>query len=160
MRHFGKWGWLLLSAMGLVLAGCGVREARPSELEMDRADAALQAEPCIGELVDWHRSYYYHAKYFGDEVAKAAQEGRMPRASGHVRHILGFELRRTQPSGEQRLSLAQPPLGPEQGQAKKQAQAAAGKQSDVRRAAGTFNLRTGELDLAHCDPDVGDDEAR
>jgi hypothetical protein len=145
MRHFGKWGCLLLSAMGLVLAGCGVREARPSEWEMDRADAALQAEPCIGELVDWHRSYYYHAKYFGDEVEKAAKEDRSPRASGHLRHILGFELLHTQSDGEQRISLTSPPRG-----------GAAASDGDriVRRAAGTFNLRTGDLNMAHCDAEA------
>lgn len=160
MRRSHKCIGVAALVMVLVLAACGVREIRPTDMDMDRVDAALQAEPCVGELVDWHRTYYFHAKYFGDEVAKAAKEGRAPRASGHVRHILGFELSRTQPGGAQRLSLAQPPLGPELEAKSEQAQAAAGKPADVRRAAGTYNLRTDELDLAHCDPDHEDDAAR
>lgn len=140
-------------AAGLVLAGllsaCGVREVRPSDNEMDRVDAALQAEPCVGELVDWHRNYYYHAKYFGDEVEKAAKEGRAPRASGHVRYIVGFDLRsRRGGDSAQRVSLVHPPISSDDAPVESGAE---------RRAAGTFNLRSGELSMARCDADTAED---
>lgn len=163
MRGLSKAACAAVLVTGLLLAGCGVREMRPSDMEMDRVDAALQAEPCIGELVDWHRSYYFHAKYFGEEVEKAAKDGRVPRASGQVRHILGFELRRTHPEGEQRISLPNPPKGTGQKDMWQQeiGQGDVGQDDDlgVRRAAGTFNLRTGVLNMAHCDAEDGPDDA-
>lgn len=126
----------------MLLASCTTRATVPSEADMDRIEAALAEDACVGPLTDWQRQYYFHPKYFGDEVAAAAREGRAPRSSGHVRSMIGFELRADAArKTSSRTALDHPPQGLPSTAAKGE-----------RRAAGHFDLSANVLTMAHCDP--------
>lgn len=133
---------IVYMAAAILLASCTTRATMPSDVDMDQIEAALAEDPCVGPLKDWQRQYYFHPKYFGDEVAAAAREGRTPRSSGHVRSMIGFELRADAAkklSG--RMALDRPPEG----------QWGAATDGE-RRAAGHFDLSAKLLTMAHCDP--------
>lgn len=133
-------------ALMLVLPACATRDVKPSAAEMDRVEAALRKIPCVGDVGAWSRSYFYHAKYFGDEVAAAAREQRAPLASGHVRTQISFALQ--QASDESfvagRVSFAAPPPGVNS--------AGSDGSAGLRRAMGSYDLRDGRLNIAGCDP--------
>lgn len=128
----------MILGAAVALVGCTTREVKPAGPEMERVEAALAAQPCVGALSKWQRIYYYHPKYFGDEVALAAKEGRAPRASGHVRTLIGVELwpkDQALDGNDQRVSLGEPPY---------HADAAT---PPVR---GEFDIRSGRLTLVGC----------
>lgn len=133
-------------AMSLTLSACATRDVKPSEAEMDRVETALRANPCVDDVNQWSRNYFYHAKYFGEEVETAATEQRAPRASGHVRTQISFALQ--QKLGAQksagRTSLAAPPVS--------EKDAGGGDGASLRRAFGSYDLRNGTLHIARCDP--------
>ena len=101
----------LLSVLSLfLLSACAARDVKPTEAEMDRVEAALQATPCAVQLADWDRHYYYRPRYYAEEVAAAKKEGRPPRSSNRVTSVVQFDLvpGRADPAGV-RKSHAVPP---------------------------------------------------
>lgn len=124
--------------VALALSGCTTREVKPAGPEMDRVEAALVQKNCVADLSQWQRIYYYHPKYFGDEVERALEEERAPRSSGHVRTLIGLELiPKDQGDGGKagRISLSEPPYRP------------AGQTAPVR---GEFDIRDGSITLVGC----------
>ena len=125
----------------LLLAACVTREVKPSEIEMERVEAALQKLPCVGRVDDWERHYLYRPKYFGEEVAIALKEGRSPRRSGYDRFTIEIHLREAnfEEFGEGRSSHADYPSG-----------LLANDDRKFRIAFGSYDLRSGELQMAAC----------
>lgn len=127
-------------AVAMGLSGCTTREMKPAEVEMDRVEAALALNPCVGTVDSWQRSYFYHPKYFGEEVEDAKREGREPRSSGHIRTLIGFDLRQGGANVAGRISLGAPP-----------SDASTPAQTGQRRALGSFDVRDGAMKMASCD---------
>lgn len=134
----------IILCAALVLSGCGTRPVKPAEVEIDRVEAALAKQSCVGELSGWQRQYYYHPKYFGEEVEQAKKEGRVPRSSRHIRTLIGFDLRQGGANAAGRISLESPPMD-----------GAEAAQSGERRALGSYDIRTGAVELVRCDPKMG-----
>lgn len=129
------------AAVAVLLAGCATRDVKPADGEIDRVAAALAQQACVGDAAQWRGYYYYHPKYFGEEVEDAAREGREPRSSGHVRTLIAFDLRQGGDIVAGRVSLGAP-LADEGGDAK----------TGVRRALGSFDMRDGSVEMQSCDP--------
>jgi hypothetical protein len=120
----------------LVLSACAAREVKPSEAEMDRVEAALQATPCAARLASLDRHFYYRPRYYAEEIAAAKKEGRPPRSSNRVTSVIQFDLvpARADTVGA-RTSHAVPP------------HALTGVADGLH---GAYHLDTGELTLAGC----------
>jgi hypothetical protein len=127
-------------AAALLLAGCATRDVKPTDGEIDRVEAALAGLACVGDPAQWRGHYYYHPKYFGEEVEDAAREGREPRSSGHVRTLIAFDLRQGGDNVAGRVSLGAP-LG----------DGATSAETGVRRALGSYDMRDGSVKLQSCD---------
>jgi len=129
----------------LVLSSCAAREVKPTEAEMDRVEAALSESPCIGDLADWERRYYYSPKYFAEELDAAIKEGREPRPSRRNKSIVEFDLREAhfEEFGSGRKSYADYPPG-----------SADNDDRAYRVAWGGYDLKTGKLQMADCGPNV------
>jgi hypothetical protein len=129
-------------ALGLaaLLGACSTREVKPTSGELNVVEAALDGQPCIGDIKTWQRHYFYHAKYFGEEVKDAAKEARVPRSSGHIRTLITFDLRQGGANVAGRQSLAAPLVAvndqPEMG---------------ARRALGSYDMRNGAVKIESCD---------
>lgn len=120
----------------LLLSACATREVKPTEVEMDRVEAALEATSCAARLADWDRHHYYRPRYYAEEVEAAKKEGRPPRSSNRVTSVVQFDLIPA-PAGRTgaRTSHAVPP------------HALADAEGGLH---GAYHLETGELNLPGC----------
>lgn len=125
----------------LLLSACVTREVKPTEAEMDRVEAALNQLPCVGDLGDWERRYYYVSKYFAEELDAANKQGREPRPSRYNKSIVEFHLRQAhfEEFGSGRKGYAGYPPG-----------SADIDDRDYRMAWGGYDLNTGKLHMADC----------
>ncbi|KQZ60725.1 hypothetical protein ASD67_15555 [Sphingopyxis sp. Root1497] len=131
----------LVLLLFLGLSACAAREVKPTEPEMDRIEVQLAQMPCVGRLADWERIYLYHPDYFAEEVDAAIREGRAPRRSGYDRTKIEIHLRQAnfEEFGEGRKSYADYPRG-----------LADTDDRAYRIAYGSYDVKSGKLDLAAC----------
>jgi hypothetical protein len=129
----------------LLLSACAAREIKPTEAEMDRIEAQLAQVPCVGRLADWERIYLYHPDYFAEEVDAAIKEGRAPRRSGYDRTKIEIHMRQAnfEEFGEGRKSYVDYPPG-----------LADTDDRAYRIAYGSYDVKSGKLDLAACGPNM------
>ncbi|WP_077148696.1 hypothetical protein [Sphingopyxis sp. KK2] len=126
----------LALSLCLVLSACAAREVKPTETEMDRVEAALQATPCAARIASLDRHFYYRPRYYAEEIAAAKKEGRPPRSSNRVTSVIQFDLVPA-PAGRagERKAHAVPP------------HALADADGGLH---GAYHLEERELDLAGC----------
>ncbi len=125
----------------LLTTGCAPAEMKPTESEMDRVEAALEREGCIGELKDWLRRYHYKLEFSPEESVAAWKEKREPRPTAYDKSIIEVDLREAnfEKFAGGRRSYSNYPEG-----------SGGIDDRDYRMAFGTFDVATGRLNLVAC----------
>ena len=129
----------------LCLGACTPLGNEPTDGEMDRVDAALRRLPCVGDLNDWDRRYFYHPIFSSSETARALEENRTPKPTSYLRSIVEIDLRQANFAefGRGRKGYSDFPPG-------------SGDNDDrhYRMVLGSYDLISGKLDMLHCGENV------
>ncbi|HEX2811838.1 MAG TPA: hypothetical protein VHO04_04060 [Sphingopyxis sp.] len=108
---------------------------------MDHVEAELSRLPCVGDLSKWERRYFYRLEFSDEENTRSLKEDRMPKPTGYIRSLIEFDLREAnyEEFGSGRKSYSDIP--PEAGDT---------DDRDYRLAIGTYDLKTGKINVYHC----------
>ena len=133
--------WRCVALIALALSACAAREVKPTEAEMDRVEAALGREECIGDLKSWLRRYHYKLEFSPEESEAAWKERREPQPTAYNKSVIEVDLREAnfEEFGNGRRSYSNYPEG-----------SGGIDDRDYRMAFGTFDVATGLLNLAAC----------
>jgi len=112
---------------------------------MDRVEAALAKIPCVGDLSRWDRRYYYPPSFESEEAWTALEEQRDPEPSSYDRNFIEIDLREAgfEEFGRGRKSYSNYPPG-----------AIDTDDRSYRIAYGSYDVKSGKLDLAACGPNM------
>jgi hypothetical protein len=129
----------------LLLSCCAAQDVKPTEAEMDRVEAALKPLPCIGNLADWERRYYYMPEYAVGELDAAIKQDREPKPIGYDKSVVEIDLREAhyEEFGSGRKSYVGFPPG-----------SGDTDDRDYRVAWGGYDLKAGTLHMADCGPNM------